>query len=83
MARLYRKRPVVIEAFQLGIDSIPDWFMDRVSASSIILHKLSAHIHTVDGIMVADNGDYIIRGVRGEIYPCKFDIFKEIYEAVE
>jgi hypothetical protein len=40
-------------------------------------------IHTLEGIMVADPGDWIIRGVQGEFYPCKPDIFEATYEPVE
>ena len=84
----FQKKPVVIEVFRLGIDPSPDWFMDRVSTNAIVLHGghpldrdslRSAHIHTLEGVMVADRGDYIIRGVKGEIYPCKPDIFAAIY----
>lgn len=89
----YRKRPVVIEAFQLGVDYIPDWFMDAVTANEVILHGKSsgfdhyddtnADIHTLEGWHHANFGDYIIRGVKGEIYPCKPDIFNMTYEVVE
>ncbi|MHC5253209.1 hypothetical protein ACYRFS_02320 [Listeria kieliensis] len=41
-----------------------------------------AYIHTLEGVMKAENGDYIIKGVKGEIYPCKPDIFKQTYEVV-
>lgn len=86
----YRKKPVVIEAFQLGNDCMPDWFMDKVTANDIILHpgdvsdirSLSADIKTLEGIMRADYGDFIIKGVAGEIYPCKPDIFRQTYELV-
>ena len=40
-------------------------------------------IHTLEGVMHADPGDWIIRGVQGEFYPCKPDIFEQTYEAVE
>lgn len=40
-------------------------------------------IHTLEGVMVADPGDWIIRGVQGEFYPCKPDIFEATYEPVE
>lgn len=58
----YRKKPVVIEAFQLGIDCIPDWFMDKVSENKIILHgdafeKTNADIETLEGWMHASYGD--------------------------
>lgn len=38
----FRKKPVVIEAFQLGIDNMPDWFMDAVASNDVILHGTSA-----------------------------------------
>lgn len=89
----FRKKPVVIEAFKLGTDSMPDWFMDRVSTNTIILLSsgsprdrgslLGARINTLEGIMTADRDDYVIKGVKGEIYPCKPDIFEATYEAVK
>lgn len=85
----YRKKPVVIEAFKLGHDYIPDWFMNRVSYGDVILHLEGgkppvgghADIKTLEGIMRAESGDYVICGVKGEIYPCKPDIFEMTYEA--
>lgn len=85
----FRKKPVVIDAFKLGVDPIPDWFMDRVSDDTITLRGEmyrpleGAEIATLEGVMRGDYGDYIIRGVQGEIYPCKPDIFAQTYEAVE
>ena len=86
----YVKKPVVIEAFQLGVDHIPDWFMNKVSTNEIILKGTSsgfnhcedtnADINTLEGVMHANFGDYIIKGVNGEIYPCKPDIFEKTYE---
>lgn len=87
----FRKKPVVIEAFKLGVDNMPDWFMDAVTANEVILHGSSsghnhvsdtnADIHTLEGWHHGNFGDYIIRGVKGEIYPCKPDIFDMTYEA--
>lgn len=92
MAR-YRKKPVVIEAFRLGVDYIPDWFMNKVTTNDVILHgtssgfehhdDTSADIKTLEGVMHANFGDYIIKGVKGEIYPCKPDIFKDTYESAD
>ena len=89
----YRKKPVEVEAFRLGIDYIPDWFMDKVTTNDIVLHGKSsgfehyndtnADIKTLEGIMHANYGDFIIRGVNGEIYPCKPDIFNKTYEEVK
>lgn len=88
----YRKKPVVIDAFQLNERGLvgEDWFWDAVSENTIITHDFGkfhpgpawCEIKTLEGIMVAKAGDYIIRGVNGEIYPCKCDIFEKTYEAV-
>lgn len=58
----YRKKPVIIEAFQTDKE---------------------IDIKTLEGVMHANIGDYIITGVHGEQYPCKPDIFKETYELIE
>ena len=58
----YRKKPVVVEAYQTDKELI---------------------IHTLEGDMKANVGDYIITGVNGEQYPCKPDIFEKTYEEVE
>lgn len=85
----YRKKPVVIEAFRFSVDHIPDWFMDEVTKNNIILHGEEykpleyCEIKTLEGVMRGDAGDYIIRGVNGEIYPCKPDIFNKTYEVAE
>ena len=85
----YRKLPVEIEAFRIGFDSAPDWFTDRVTDKTITLlpdseaghgHETMCDIHTLEGVMRGDHGDYIIKGVKGEIYPCKPDIFEKTYE---
>lgn len=81
----FRKKPVEIEAFRLGFDHIPDWFMDCVTKNSIILRgdykgETSADIETLEGVIHAKYGDFIIKGVNGEIYPCKPDIFDKTYE---
>ena len=89
----YRKKPVVIDAFQLNSRGLvgEDWFWDAVSKNEIItyyfgkFHPEDAYcdIKTLEGTMRANTGDYIIRGVNGEIYPCKADIFEKTYELVE
>ena len=88
----YRKKPIEVEAFRIGIDYIPDWFMNKVSTNEIILYGKSSgfkhyddtncDIKTLEGVMHANYGDYIIKGVNGEIYPCKPDIFKKTYEEI-
>ena len=86
----YRKRPIVIEAFRLG-DEWPDWWADAVNADKVRTHNVDgrysggpdfAEIDTLEGRMSAFRGDWIIKGVKGEIYPCKPDIFAATYETV-
>lgn len=88
----FRKKPVVIEAFQYGIDNQPAWFRDKVSSDDIICYckygllipkNCFCEIKTLEGTMTANYSDYIIQGVNGEIYPCKADIFDKTYEPVE
>ena len=89
----YRKKPVEIEAFQLNERGLveEDWFWDAVTRNDIIIHDFGRHhanhawceIKTLEGIMVARTGDYIIKGVNGEIYPCKADIFEKTYDEVK
>lgn len=87
----FRKKPVVIEAFRFTHDPMPDWFMDSLSSNDVRIHdcydgggfmqnKGTAHIKTLEGEMTANAGDWIIRGVKGEIYPCKPDIFAATYD---
>ncbi len=80
----FRKKPVVIEAFKLGHDPIPDWAGNE---TGILYYTPAealpyAEIPTLEGVMRADLGDYIIQGVKGERYPCKPDIFAATYEPV-
>ena len=80
----YRKKPVVIEAVQnkAGAES-PDW-LDGARAARLIrpLPDGSVAIDTLEGTMIAAIDDWIIRGVKGEVYPCKPDVFAMTYEPV-
>lgn len=80
MIKKYRKKPVTIEAIQWDGKNLSaiDYFMDRVveNKETILV------IHTLEGDMEASVGDYIIKGVNGEFYPCKPDIFAKTYEEV-
>jgi len=79
----FRKKPVVIEAFQWTIDAMPDWFREKSKDYRIDVQTGSLFIATLEGIHEAKAGDFIIKGIQGEFYPCKPDIFKETYEPVE
>lgn len=92
MIMKYRKKPIIIEAFQLNERGLvgEDWFWDAVSNNIIITHNFGkfyvapawCEIKTLEGTMKATAGDYILQGVNGEIYPCKAEIFEKTYEAV-
>lgn len=86
----YRKKPVVIEAAHLtreGAHEVATWCGGRVveeaKASDPTDVYLGLDIPTLEGIMRASVGDYVIRGVQGEFYPCKPDIFAATYEPAE
>lgn len=82
----YRKKPVVIEAYVITDHAdIPEWFTKAVLDGTVIIDEDdgSAIIKTLEGDMKANPGDYIIKGVKGELYPCKPDIFLDTYEELE
>jgi len=83
----FRKKPVEIEAFQFtggsNTDpSVPAWFVDAVLSGTVVASSDHIAIKTLEGVMRGEIGDWIIRGVKGEIYPCKPDVFAATYEAV-
>lgn len=82
----YRKKPVIIEAIQwtgINLEEIK-WFMkEAFKGSSISEETFEFTIQTLEGDMKASLGDFIIKGVNGEFYPCKPDIFQKTYEEVE
>jgi hypothetical protein len=53
------------------------------TGSSSMTEEIGLHIPTLEGVMLARENDWIIRGVQGELYPCKPDIFEATYEAVD
>lgn len=81
----YRKKPVVIDADQWLPEKEPHLHENvrmifRIVADS---GQLCVEIPTLEGTMLARPGDWIIRGVNGEYYPCKDEIFQKTYEAVD
>lgn len=92
----FRKKPVVIEAVQLpkepGLAMTPcpppQWYDDAIKANVLRLEygengEPEIRVKTLEGVMTAYPGDWIIRGVKGELYPCKPDIFEATYEAFD
>lgn len=81
MARTYRKKPVVVEAVQWTGENHAEMceFIDPEVFE--IIPRVGLVIHTLEGDHRASPGDYIIKGVNGEFYPCKPDIFAKTYES--
>lgn len=90
---VYRKKPVVIEAMQL--DGTQEAWESAIKFVGSAGGAFNGHlgnddkdrcwfyIDTLEGQMTAYNGDWIIKGVKGEFYPCKPDIFAATYEQVQ
>lgn len=87
----FRKKPVVIEAFKWtgGPDQTEDpiWIVQAIKENKVFFVNTGTEdvelcIATLEGVMTAKQGDFIIQGIKGEIYPCKPDIFEATYEAV-
>lgn len=82
----YRKKPVLVEAFRLPADNeeasdeLIEFLCDIPNSCSEKDGALA--IETLEGTMIALPGDYIIKGVTGEYYPCKPDIFNATYDEV-
>ncbi len=79
----FRKKPVVIEAMQVNGNhkEIMEWSCGVVDYHHATTGTL--YIKTLEGVMTAGRGDWIIKGVKGEFYPCKPDIFEATYEPAE
>jgi hypothetical protein len=87
----YRKKPIVIEAFKWtgGPDQTedPEWIVEALKKGDVYIinsgtKKVKLMIKTLEGLMMTRPGDYIIKGIKGEIYPCKPDIFESSYDEV-
>lgn len=81
----YRKKPVVIEAVQWTGDPECVAGLDWIAFTPGMVERIDKgiEIRTLEGTMLASVGDWIIRGVKGEVYPCKPDIFAATYDPVE
>lgn len=88
----FRKKPVVIEAWQFTKNNYSEGapgFIKHAAGNPVTLFSqfggdvISGEIKTLEGIMQVSEGDWIIKGVNGEFYPCKPDIFEKTYEPAE
>lgn len=77
----YKKKPLIIEAIQYNKNKIGE-ALDFCSDLMYDVKSNEYYIQTLEGPMIVSEGDYIIKGVKGEFYPCKPDIFKLTYDPV-
>ena len=77
----FRKKPVEIEAVRYD-GTNQNEITSFVGENCRINHDGFIFIHTLEGSMLVSEGDYVIKGVQGEFYPCKPDIFEQTYEKV-
>jgi hypothetical protein len=89
MSKKYRKKSDVIEAYKYGEEEAPQWFKEAVRkglatpCSQYGGTKRWCEIETKEGTMIAKIGDYIVKDVDVDLFPCKPHMFETIYEVVE
>ena len=81
MNKKYRKKPVIIEAIQWNGENLSE--IDKFTQGKVKKHESVLIIPTLEGDMYVSLNDYIIKGVKGEFYPCKPNIFLATYEEIE
>ena len=81
MIKKYRKKPVVVEVVQWTGDNIDEVLEFGQGKIKYINGKPT--IETLEGTLTASKNDYIIKGIKGEYYPCKPDVFANTYEEVD
>lgn len=83
----YRKKPVIIKAVRWSGDLSDELNKDEIrklcNGRGIVFNEEGVDINTLEGVRQLHKGEYLIKGVKGEIYPCKPDIFKLTYTEVK
>lgn len=85
---MYVKNPIPVKAFQFGVETMPDWFIEaqidglakvvyprNQCSVAMQLVRATAELKTNHGTAIATYGDWIIKGHNGELYPCENDVF--------
>ena len=86
----YRKKPIVVEAVRVDEtlknvrdwSNLPAWVIDAYEEGTLLFLNDAIEIRTLEGTMRGAMDDWIIRGISGEVYPCKPDIFQATYEPI-
>lgn len=85
----FRKKPVIIDAIRINflfaneMTDWPSWAQDAFQAEGLDFNDTTVSIRTLEGRMDGHRDDWLIRGVKGELYPCKPDIFAMTYDPVD
>jgi hypothetical protein len=88
----WRKKPVVVEAERVNLliinameswGALPDWVRKHYEDGHLVFCPKTISVHTLEGIMIADWSDWLIQGIKGEIYPCKDEIFRATYDLAD
>ena len=84
----YRKKPVIVDAIQWtgsNKNEVYKWEKSCGGEAMLVVREDMGfvYVHTLEGSMKANKNDWIIKGVKGEFYPCKPDIFEQTYEVVK
>lgn len=84
----YIKKPVEVEAFIFAVDDTPEWFLEKTKNSYCEFHYDSNGVRCIlptseGSVMIIRAGDFVIKGVEGEIYPCESSIFEKTYDRVD
>lgn len=90
MIKKFKKKPVIIEALKItgsdkNLDELIDFMGHSFEGASMNTKNKTAQVYikTLEGTMTAKQGDYVIKGIKGEFYSCRGDIFKKSYEAIK
>lgn len=88
--RYVAKPREIIEAFRFGVDQAPDWFRDLVDQGDAVIHGIpeapqycEINVYDDGTWPIADYGDYVVRYPDGDVFPCKRELFEQIYEEYE
>lgn len=78
----YVKKPIAVEAWKISqFDSdVPTWVTEALESNTVWFDDSVLSVRTLEGVMTSESGNYLIQGVRGELYPCECEIFEETYE---
>lgn len=89
MSFVYRKKPVECEAIQMvnarpeETTAMPTWLLDAVNTGKVRPYSDGTfHVQTEEGLILGRPGDYLVKGIEGELYPCKASIFEASHEKV-